>query len=214
MICSTCGTQLPDDLKFCTLCGTAINNSAPNVGYRPMEDRPTELFNEAPPYEPVSYNAPNYQYDNSYTQTPPSYQPSEPMYNQAPGYNQAPMYNQAPPVYQPAPLQGQYSYQTFADPYAGLEPPKRDPGKVCGILSLIFSLVGYPTLILYGSGLFFWLAALILGAIGKSASKRAGFSNGRAKAGIIITLLPLIISVIIGVIALVVFLIAALLGEI
>ena len=204
MFCPSCGALIDEGLSSCSQCGSLLNNTAPQ--YAPMEDHPTELFNESA-YQPVADYVPQ---QNAY-----------PSVDYNPAYADAPVYNQAPPVYQNVqPIYNQYQtppyynqpgYAGYANQYAGLEKPKRDPGKVCGILSLIFSLVGYPFLICYGVGLLYWLAALILGGIGLSASKRNGFKNGKAKAGIIITLIPLIVCVVIGVVCLLGFLAAMLL---
>lgn len=195
MFCPSCGALIDDGLTFCSQCGSALNNNAqPQDFYQPIEDRPTELFNESVAYQSESAYAPSqnmYQNAPVYNQAPPVYQNVQPMYNQ---YQNPPTYNQP-------------GYVGYANQYAGLERPKRDPGKVCGILSLIFSLVGYPFLICYGAGLIYWLAALITGGIGLKLSKRNGFKNGKAKAGIIITLIPLMLSAIAAVIGLFIFLI-------
>ncbi|MBR4286909.1 MAG: zinc-ribbon domain-containing protein [Clostridia bacterium] len=203
MFCPSCGALIDDGLSFCSQCGSILNNAAPQ--YSPMEDHPTELFNENA-YQPVTDYAPP--------------QDAYPSVDYNPAYADAPVYNQAPPVYQnvqPAynqyqnpPAYNQTGYVGYANPYAGLEKPKRDPGKVCGILSLIFSLVGYPFLICYGAGLVYWLAALILGFIGLSASKRNGFKNGKAKAGIIITLIPFILGIVACIIGLFILVIVGL----
>ncbi len=181
MFCTSCGALIEDGLNFCSQCGSPINNNAqPYTSYQSTQYQPTETFNAPPVHQTESTYAPA---QNTYQNM---YQNAQPIYNQ---YQNPPTYNQP-------------GYSGYASPYAGLERPKRDPGKVCGILSLIFSLVGYPFLICYGVGLIYWLAALILGGIGLRASKRNGFKNGRAKAGIIITLVPLIVTIVACIIAL------------
>lgn len=203
MFCPSCGALVDDGLSFCSQCGSLLSNTTPQ--YPSEEDHPTELFSEDA-FQPVTdYDPPQNVYQGS---------------DYSPVYSNAPTYNQAPPVYQNVqPIYNQYNnapaynhpnYVGYADTYAGVEPPKRDPGRVCGILSLIFSLVGYPLIIFYGLGLYLWLAALILGIIGSKASKRNGFKNGKAKAGIIITLIPLIMAVVSCAIGLVILLIVAL----
>lgn len=66
-----------------------------------------------------------------------------------------------------------------------------DPGKTFGIISLVTSLLGIS------------LLGLIFGIIGRKKSKAAGYSNGLALAGIIISIIGMIIGIII--ISLVVF---------
>lgn len=205
MFCPNCGSQLNDGLKFCTQCGTPLADVAPAdeaaTAYEapayeaaPAYDAPAyeaapaydaPVYEAAPAYDAPAYDAPAYEAAPVYDA--PAYD-AAPVYD-APAYNQAPpMYNQyqTPPAYQP-------TYVGYSQNAA--EPQKRNPGKVCGILSLIFSIICYPFMIAYGSGIPFWIAALILGIVGSSLSKRNGFKNGMAKAGILITLIPLIVFV-------------------
>lgn len=60
-----------------------------------------------------------------------------------------------------------------------------DPGKLLGIFSLVFSF-------------FAGLVGLILGIIAKKKSKAAGFSNGLATAGIIISIINILIGLVVG----------------
>ncbi len=65
--------------------------------------------------------------------------------------------------------------------------PASDPGKVLGIVSMslaIFGLVCGCTMIVSAAAL---IAALITGIIAKKKSKQAGYTNGFAIAGIIIS---------------------------
>ena len=209
MFCPSCGALIDDGISFCTQCGSSLNSySQTQASYTTIEEQTAQSFNGNEDYI-AEMDSPSSQ---------DAYQYAEPAYTSASQYSQgAPTYNQVPPMYQsPQPMYNQYQnppaynqpvYTGYANPYAGVERPRRDPGKVLGILSLIFSLVGYPFLLAYGAGLLYWLAALITGGIGLNLSKRNGFKNGRAKAGIIITLIPLIASVIVGIIALAVALI-------
>lgn len=215
MFCPSCGALIDDGISFCTQCGSSLNNfTQTQNSYPTTEEQTTQSFNENEDYI-AEMDAPSSQ---------DAYQYTEPAYTSASQYSQgAPAYNQVPPMYQsPQPMYNQYQnpptynqpgYIGYATPYAGVERPRRDPGKVLGILSLIFSLVGYPFLLAYGAGLIYWLAALITGGIGLKLSKRNGFKNGRAKAGIIITLIPLIVTVAIGVVCGGAFLIGLLLEE-
>lgn len=73
----------------------------------------------------------------------------------------------------------------------GYYPPAQDPGKVMGILSIIFPFV------------FLGLVGLILGIIGFVKSKKAGFKNIPAVIGIILSSLAIvgtIILIIVGII--------------
>ena len=192
MFCPSCGALIDEGLSFCPQCGSSLNSYTQTQNfYQQTDDRPTELFNEGFAYQSESAYAPSqnmYQNAPVYNQAPPVYQNVQPMYNQ---YQNSPTYNQP----------------GYANQYAGLERPNRDPGNVCGILSLIFSIISYPLIIAYGLGIYFWIAALVLGIVGTKVSKRNGFKNGKAKAGIIITLIPLMISVVAAVIGLFIFLI-------
>ncbi len=193
MLCPSCGALINDNSSFCDQCGCPVSSETQILTNNQIsEPTPTEVFSENVEYQPIEYTP----VENTY-QAPPVYQTVQPMYNQ---YQNSPMYNQP-------------GYVGHAGRYAGLERPKRDTGKVLGILSLIFSLVGYPFLICYGAGLLYWLAALITGGIGLSLSKRNGYKNGRAKAGIIITLMPLIIAAVIGILCGGAYLIALLLDS-
>lgn len=106
MICPTCGAQIDDNATFCTQCGSPIqNNTTPE--YAPMEDHPTELFEETPAYEAPAYETPAYE--------APAYE--------APAYDATPVYNAEPYGYTGAEVPA-------SDPGAGL-------GKVSKILGII-----------------------------------------------------------------------------
>lgn len=62
-----------------------------------------------------------------------------------------------------------------------------DPGKTLGIVSLITSILGIG------------LVGLITGIIGRNKSKAAGYSNGMALAGIIISSISMVVGLIFGV---------------
>ena len=180
MLCPSCGSLINDNSYFCEQCGAAVNTDQPSTATNTPEYQPVE--NYAPAYDAPAYDAPAYEAAPVYDA--PAYD-AAPVYD-APAYNQAPpMYNQyqTPPAYQP-------TYVGYSQNAA--EPQKRNPGKVCGILSLIFSIISYPLLIAYGLGIYFWIAALILGIVGSSVSKRRGFKNGMAMAGILIAVIPVV----------------------
>lgn len=67
-------------------------------------------------------------------------------------------------------------------------PAQQDPGKVMGILSIVFPFV------------FLGLVGLILGIIGLNKSKKAGFKNTPAVIGIVLSVLAIIGSIILGVV--------------
>ena len=86
MFCNTCGAQIDDNVAFCTQCGAPVQNEASPV-FEPMDDHPTELFNEEPVYEAVPVQE-TYSYES------------------APAFDTAPVYEAAPdesiPPYQSA----------------------------------------------------------------------------------------------------------------
>lgn len=105
-----------------------------------------------------------------------------------------------------------------------LDAPQKNPGKVLGILSFIFSLVSlvaglalscccfftcayFGPIIGIAVGLIFAIAGIILGAIGLKKSKSAGFKNGLALAGLIISCVFIVLQIllIIGLIIFIVF---------
>lgn len=53
LFCVSCGTQLPDDVKFCTTCGTPVQRSAPDEANAPAEQAPFQT--QAEPVDQVSY---------------------------------------------------------------------------------------------------------------------------------------------------------------
>ncbi len=109
--------------------------------------------------------------------TPPQ-QPGAP--SPAPGAPQPPAYGSQPPAYgsQPpaytAPAGG-------AATYGGAT----DPGKTMGIVGLVLSFLGCLSIV-----------GLILSIIARNKSKKAGYNNGLALAGIIVGSIVLVISII------------------
>ncbi len=89
--------------------------------------------------------------------------------------------NQQPaPAPTPAPTPAPVAPEQPAAP----APTGENPGKTMGILSLIFSLLG------------FGIVGLILGIVGLKKSKSAGMSNGLALAGIILGIIGIIVGII------------------
>jgi len=104
----------------------------------------------------------------------------------------APQYQAAPPVTPPAAPQ----YQ--AAPPAGGN-PATFPGKGLGIAGLIVAIVG----------IFFFqiiapIAGLIMSIIARRQSKEAGFENGPAKAGIIVSIISLVLGIIVVIVIIVI----------
>ena len=116
--------------------------------------------------------------------TPPPAEPNgQPAYGGTPaGYPQQQPYPPAPPAYgAPAGYPGQQ--------YGGYGAPATDPGKTMGIVGLVLSI----------AGLFFWfvapIAGIIVSAIGRSKSKKAGFNNVPGLWGIIIGIVVLVLNI-------------------
>jgi hypothetical protein len=83
----------------------------------------------------------------------------------------------AAPGYQPQP-----GYGAAAAPV---------PGKTLGIVGLIVGIAGFFIVPLLGS-----IAGLIISIIGRNQSKAAGVPNGPAKAGVIVGIIGIVLSVI------------------
>ncbi len=77
MICNNCKSEIPNDSKFCEVCGSSVNTPPP---------APQPQYQQVPP--PIQ---PQYQ------QVPP---PVQPQYGAPQGYQQAPQYQQRPPYAQ------------------------------------------------------------------------------------------------------------------
>ena len=120
--------------------------------------------------------------------------PQDPAAGQAP---QAPQYG-APQ----APQAPQYGAPAPGSPYGAAAPqapytpggvpgaPAEDPGKTLGIVGLVLSIIGCTSLI-----------GLILSIVALNKSKKAGYKNGIALAGIIVGAVLLVGAIIFGIIA-------------
>ena len=112
---------------------------------------------------------------------PPAYgapQPGEPQQPpQAPQYGapQAPQYG--------APQAPQYSAPQAGAP--GYSAPAQDPGKTMGIVGLVLSFLGCLSIV-----------GLILSIVAFNKSKKAGYKNGLALAGIIVGAIVLVLTII------------------
>lgn len=179
MICPICGTHLNDDLKFCTQCGTPLSNAAPS--YAPVDDNPTELFNEAP----TGYQADVYQPNVPQADV---YQPGvvqTPSYEATPSYDVAPAYD--------APAQYGQDYATYEAPSLDAEEKKDGKlGLIFGIISLVLAilvpLICCCTIVGTIISLFIAIASIVLGAIGIKFSKKSD-----DKVGLILSIIGLIL---------------------
>jgi hypothetical protein len=97
-----------------------------------------------------------------------------------------------PPVYGAAPVAG--------TPGAPVSAPSGVdfPGKALGIVALIAGIVSYFILPFIAG-----VAAIIMGAIARSQSKKAGFKNTPALVGLILGIINIVISIIVGIIVIV-----------
>lgn len=124
----------------------------------------------------MTYNAQGYyaQYEGfeQATSTAPDEAPSH-----TPNYQQS--YYQQPDYQQP---NGYYP-----------QPTKKDPGKVLGIVGFALAM---GSLVL-SDGMIFAIAGIIVSAIGLNKSKKEGFNNGFAKAGLITSIVVTCVSVLI-----------------
>ncbi|GAB4084245.1 hypothetical protein GCM10028784_08750 [Myceligenerans cantabricum] len=73
--------------------------------------------------------------------------------------------------------------QSYGQPMAGAE----DPGKTMGVVGLVLAIL-LP------------LVGLIVSIIARNKSKEAGFQNGMAKAGIIVSIVLMALGIIVGVV--------------
>lgn len=62
-----------------------------------------------------------------------------------------------------------------------IAPTAENPGKTLGVIGLVLAIVAWPI-------------GLIVSFVAKSKSKRAGFKNGPATAGIVLSVLALVIT--------------------
>lgn len=108
---------------------------------------------------------------------PPAYGAPQPGQPQQPP--QAPQYG--------APQAPQYNAPQGGTP--GYSAPAQDPGKTMGIVGLVLSFLGCLSIV-----------GLILSIIAFNKSKKAGYKNGVALAGIIVGAVVLVISIVVGII--------------
>ncbi|GAA2244947.1 hypothetical protein N1031_15620 [Herbiconiux moechotypicola] len=109
----------------------------------------------------------------------------------------APAYQAAPPV-TPPPV----SAPPTAAPGYAAAPPATFPGKSLGIAGLIVAIAGFFIFPLVAP-----IAGLIMSIIARKQSREAGFANGPAKAGVIVSIIAIVLEVI-GLIIFIVVLVA------
>ena len=122
-ICNNCGATVPDDTRFCPVCGAAVGEvPAPAPEEQQPQYQPAD-FQQAPPQQP--YQQPDFQ------QAPPQYQqfPPQQQYQQ--------------------PYQGQYQQQYQQQPYQqqrfvppGYEAEDIEQNRVLSMFCYIASILG------------------------------------------------------------------------
>ena len=173
MYCESCGTFIPDGQAFCSNCGTpvaAVQSAPQPVAQAAPAPAPQTVA------QPVAAPAPA-----------PQPIPVQPVYQQ-PAYQQPAYQQQVQPAYQ----QPVYTQPVTVAPVAAA-PAKRSNGAataglVFGILTLVFCLIPF---LFWGFALF----GLIFSIIG--VAKRNVSGKGKAIAGLILTVVGLIIGIIV-----------------
>ena len=146
-----------------------------------------------PPYPGVPYPPPPYA-QAPYGQAPYGQAPyAQAPYGQAP-YGQAPYGQPMPPYPQPPVAPGYGAYPVYAGsyPYA-MTPPRRNGLALAGMILGIVGLVGS----IFFVGAIVGVVGLILALVGFSAAKRTGTGRGFATAGIVTSVLAIIIGLIV-----------------
>ena len=171
MICTNCGAVLDDDLNFCTQCGTPLKQT----------DVVSENV-EAEAYAPEAVIDEAYVPEEVYT-----LEVNDEVY--VPQVEQEPSFDtQFSPEFNQTQYQEQYHEQQAYAP----QTPVTDPGKGLGIASMVVSIVGAVLCNLFGITP---IVGLILGIVANSKSKKAGFKNGFAIAGIVIGAVSIVLFV-------------------
>ncbi len=166
--CPECGTKCVDGSAFCRNCGSSLSSS-------PAWQQPAPIVDAVPVVESAPVVEPTPVVDT------PVYQ--QPVYQQ-PTYQQ-PVYQQ--PVYQqPTYQQPVYQQPIPAAPTAAPAAPAAEmptASKVLSIIALVCGILSLPMSIAYGSGLFFGIAAIIMGNIAGNKAAEVGLTNGKANTG-------------------------------
>lgn len=172
MICKKCGAVIPDDAKFCNVCGESqeVAVEMPVVVAEPVVEAPVipEPVVEAPVYEAPVVEQPVYQ---------------QPIYQQ-------------PVVEQPV-FEAPVSEPVYAE-----EAPKGGKGLaitslVLGIVGLVFAFGAICCCgVFFGIASVFSVITAIIGLVLASVAKKKGFVGGIQKAGFILNIICLITSIV------------------
>ena len=174
-ICTQCGAELSDDIRFCTECGAPLpEGTAPQTENKPEEKK--ETVTVAAPAQPEPAPAP----EPAPTPAPP---PPPPV--------QTPPPRQTPPPQQPV-----YQQPVYQQPAYQPNPAKEEttlPGKpfgivamICGIVSLFLGLIGVaiaPPIL--------GPAAIVFSCLAKNKASSVGKSNGMATVGLVLGIVSL-----------------------
>lgn len=169
-----------------------VQPQAPSVETPTVDTANTPMTDPAPspvpttsPAEPVAAPAPA-----SPDVTPPQLaeapQPAEPTETPEPAVSSA----TPPPVAEPAVSAAVTNPNPFTDQNTGAanpQQPAEDPGKTLGIVGFVLSLLGGG------------LISLIISVVARNKSKKAGHSNGLALAGIILSVIGMIVGALLAV---------------
>lgn len=180
MYCPSCGALVGENDNNCAQCGALLKSTPPATetvaepAVESVVEPAVEPTQNQTQYDQPDYNQPVYQQ--------PDYQQN--------GYSQ--------PDYQPV-------YQDpYQDPYQQPIPvqPPVDPGKNFGIASLVLGIVGFITCCCpFASALsaispICIIVGIVLGFIARSKSKAVNIKNNLALAGIIFSIVPIILFII------------------
>ncbi len=168
IICKNCGAELPDGAKFCTKCGYAVI--------------PEEEILREPQEAQAAADDWNAQAAPAYNPYPAAPQAQEPQYQQ-PQYQQ-----QQPQYYDQQPYQETYNSSYGTAPKA-VDSEKEDAGRTAMILAIVGAALasfGIPGII---------LCAIAKGKV-KAWEEKYGPATGMAKAGKIIAMVGMIVSIV------------------
>lgn len=172
MICKHCGYNNEETDAFCAMCGKAVEQEIEETSV--LTDTQPEYQQEA-------------EYAQTYAQPQQAYAPQQPY---APQQAYTPQQNYAQPQQAYAPQQN-YAQQPYYAPVQPVVVQPVNPGKGAGIAALVFGIISW---ILCNPLCSFSLVAVICGSVGRKKSKAADMKNGVATAGLVLGLIPIIIT--------------------
>ena len=179
--CTQCGAQMEDDMNFCPACGVAVANKVVE------EEKAPEVVEAEVVEEPVRAQAAEEPVQQAQEQQAQEQQTYSQQAQEQQTYNQQ---AQGQQTYN----QQAYGQQTYAQ--QAYQPTASQPGKGMAIASMVLGIV---------SLVFCWhLIGLICSIVGLSlsvVSKNKGYVGGMRTAGFVKSLIALIISAIIVVVA-------------